>query len=27
MHAWQDENAPVRLVEQSWKKGDPDPKA
>jgi hypothetical protein len=27
MHAWQDENHPVRLVEQSWKKGDPDPKA
>ena len=27
MHAWQDENHPVRLVEQPWKKGDPDPKA
>src|SRR5437764_1346839 len=27
MHAWQDETHPVRLVEQSWKKGDPDPKA
>jgi hypothetical protein len=27
MHAWQSEKAPVRLVEQSWKKGDPDPKA
>jgi hypothetical protein len=27
MHAWQDEDPPVRLVEQSWKKGDPDPKA
>jgi hypothetical protein len=27
MHAWQDENHPVRLVEQSWQKGDPDPKA
>ena len=27
MHAWQDETHAVRLVEQSWKKGDPDPKA
>jgi transposase len=27
MHAWQDEEHPVRLVEQSKKKGDPDPKA
>jgi DDE superfamily endonuclease len=27
MHAWQDEEQPVRLVEQSWHKGDPDPKA
>jgi len=27
MHAWQDEDHPVRLVEQSWQKGDPDPKA
>jgi transposase len=27
MHAWQDPEHPVRLVEQSWKKGDPDPKA
>src|SRR6266700_508067 len=27
MHAWQDEEQPVHLVEQSWKKGDPDPKA
>jgi transposase len=27
MHAWQDETHPVRLVEQSWQKGDPDPKA
>ena len=27
MHAWQDLSHPVRLVEQSWKKGDPDPKA
>ena len=27
MHAWQDEDHPLRLVEQSWHKGDPDPKA
>jgi hypothetical protein len=27
MYAWQDEEHPVRLLEQSWKKGDPDPKA
>ena len=27
MHAWQDEEHPVRLVEQSKKKSDPDPKA
>jgi hypothetical protein len=27
MHAWQDAEQPVRLVEQSKKKGDPDPKA
>ena len=27
MHAWQDEEQLVRLVEQSWRKGDPDPKA
>ncbi len=27
MHAWQDADQPVRLVEQSWQKGDPDPKA
>lgn len=27
MHAWQDEDQAVRLVEQSWQKGDPDPKA
>lgn len=27
MHAWQSEESPVRMVEQSWKKGDPDPKA
>jgi transposase len=27
LYAWQDENHPVRLVEQSWQKGDPDPKA
>jgi len=27
MHAWQDAEYPVRLVEHSWKKDDPDPKA
>jgi DDE superfamily endonuclease len=27
MHAWQSEDRPVRLIEQAWKKGDPDPKA
>jgi hypothetical protein len=27
LYAWQDKDHPVRLVEQSWKKGDPDPKA
>ena len=27
MHAWQEEDQSVRLVEQSWQKGDPDPKA
>src|SRR5947209_11874769 len=27
MHAWQDEEQAMHLVEQSWKKGDPDPKA
>ena len=27
MHAWQSKDQPVRLIEQSWKKGDPDPKA
>src|SRR5438876_4532961 len=27
MHTWQDDDHPVRLVEQSWQKGDPDPKA
>jgi hypothetical protein len=27
MYAWQDEEHPVRLVEQSWQKDDPDPKA
>jgi hypothetical protein len=27
IHAWQDKDQPVRLVEQPWKKGDPDPKA
>ncbi|WP_201386915.1 transposase [Ktedonobacter sp. SOSP1-85] len=27
LHAWQDAEHPVRLVEQSWLKDDPDPKA
>ena len=27
VHAWQSQGHPVRLVEQSWQKGDPDPKA
>jgi transposase len=27
MHAWQSEDQPLRLIEQSWKKGDPDPRA
>ncbi len=27
MYAWQSEKMPVHLVEQTWKKGDPDPKA
>jgi hypothetical protein len=27
MHVWQNPEYPVRLVEQSWQKGDPDPKA
>jgi hypothetical protein len=27
MHAWQSEEHLVRLEEQSWKNGDPDPKA
>ena len=27
MHAWQEPDLPVRLVEQSWQKNDPDPKA
>ncbi len=27
IHAWQDKKQPVRLVEQPWEKGDPDPKA
>jgi hypothetical protein len=27
MYAWQDVDQPVRLLEQSWQKGDPDPKA
>jgi hypothetical protein len=27
MRVWQDEDHPVRLLEQPWQKGDPDPKA
>lgn len=27
LHAWQDSEQPARLVEQSWQKDDPDPKA
>jgi hypothetical protein len=27
LHAWQDTELPVRLLEQTWQKGDPDPKA
>jgi hypothetical protein len=27
VQAWQSKGHPVRLVEQSWQKGDPDPKA
>ena len=27
LHTWQDQKQPVRLVEQVWQKGDPDPKA
>jgi hypothetical protein len=27
LHAWQTKDQPVRLVEQTWQKGDPDPKA
>lgn len=27
LYAWQDQSHPVRLVEQSWQKGDLDPKA
>lgn len=27
LHAWQAKDRPVRLVKQSWHKGDPDPKA
>lgn len=27
MHSWQSGDHPVRLVEQAWKKADPDPKA
>ena len=26
-HAWQSQDQPVRLVEQPWRKDDPDPKA
>ena len=26
-HAWQSQDQPVRLVEQAWRKDDPDPKA
>jgi hypothetical protein len=26
MHAWQDEDHPFHLIEQPWKKNDPDPK-
>ncbi len=27
VHAWQSQDQPVRLVEQPWRKDDPDPKA
>ena len=27
LHAWQDRDDPVHLVEQTWQKADPDPKA
>lgn len=27
MYAWQSQQHPFQLIEQSWKKGDPDPKA
>lgn len=27
LHAWQDPDDPLRLVEQTWQKDDPDPKA
>lgn len=27
IHAWQSDENPIRLVEQSWQKDDPDPKA
>lgn len=27
LHAWQSKDHPVRLIEQTWQKGDPDPKA
>src|SRR5438477_310115 len=27
MHGWQSQDHPYRLMEQTWQKGDPDPKA
>ena len=27
LSAWQEKDQPMRLVEQTWQKGDPDPKA
>jgi hypothetical protein len=27
LHAWQSQEHPFHLMEQAWKKGDPDPKA
>src|SRR5215471_9890643 len=27
LHAWQSHDHPVRLIEQVWQQGDPDPKA
>lgn len=27
LHAWQEQQNPLRLVEQTWQKNDPDPKA